>query len=140
MKKIVLMFTVFFAFTAMALAQTDAQPAPSADIKKEKRKGKGYDKIAQDLNLSADQKVKMKEIKVSFKGKMQAIRTDKALTKEQKKAQVKDMYAAHEAEIKALLSADQYAKWSEVKAQHKAHGKGKHKEKKGGKADANGKE
>ncbi len=138
MKKIVLLFTVFFAFTAMAIAQTNAQPAPTADVKK--GRGKDHSQMAKDLNLSADQKVKMKEIKGSFKGKMQAIRTDKALTKEQKKAQVKDMYAAHEADVKALLSADQYAKWSEAKAQRKAHGKGKHKEKKGAKADSNGKE
>ena len=138
MKKIVLMFTVFFAFTAMSIAQTNAQPSPTADVKK--GRGKAHSQMAKDLNLSADQKVKLKEIKGSFKGKMQAIKTDQALTKEQKKTQVKDLFAAHEAEVKAVLSADQYAKWSEAKAQRKTHVKGKHKEKKGAKADSNGKE
>ena len=36
----------------------------------------------------------------------------------------------HEAEIKAILSADQYAKWLEAKAQRKGHKMGKHKQKK----------
>lgn len=127
MKKFVLMFTMFLAFTAISIAQTtDAQPSPTAKTKK--GKGKVHSGMAKDLNLSADQKSKMKDIRNTFKGKMQAIRSDKASTKEQKAAQMKELGVTHDAEMKGLLSADQYIKWTAAKAQmkenHKNH-KGK---------------
>jgi periplasmic protein CpxP/Spy len=146
MKKLVLMFAVCVAFATVSIAQTtDAQPAPATEMKKGKVKGGGKSKgnaagkIAKSLDLTADQKMKMKDVQNTVKGKLQAIKTDKSLTKEQKIAQMKEVNAGLDTEIKGILTPEQYTKWTEEKAQRKEELKERRKENKGGKAEGDNK-
>jgi periplasmic protein CpxP/Spy len=140
MKKLVLMFTVCVAFATVSTAQTtETQSAPATEMKKDKvrggGKGKAAGKMASTLDLTADQKLKMKDVQSTVKGKLQAIKTDKTLTKEQKMAQMKEVNTGLDTEIKGILTAEQYTKWTEEKAQRKEQLKQRRKENKGGNAE-----
>ncbi|MBL7816982.1 MAG: hypothetical protein JNL70_18305 [Saprospiraceae bacterium] len=133
MKKVMILFAAILAFTAASFAQTsDSQPAPvGAKMEKPQgHKGKGkhmkqaHTHMKKELNLSADQDKRMKEIGNTYKGKIQAIRTDNALSKEQKKAQLQDVQKSHDAEVKGVLSAEQYTKFTDMKKQRRDNMKG----------------
>lgn len=112
MKKVAMLFAFVLAFVANTFSQTDAVAAPltSEKMSKQDRKAK-MKQHADDLGLSAEQKTKMKEIGQSFKGKMKAIKSDEALSKDQKKMQAGEVAKQHETDVKALLSAEQFTKW-----------------------------
>lgn len=138
MKKVIVLFVAIVAFAANSFAQTptqaETQKAPKSEkVRKHKgEKGKHADgmDMKKDLNLSAEQSNRMKDIGNSYKGKMKALKTDNSLSKEQKKAQMSDLKKSHEADMKGVLTADQYTKFTEMKKQRhdkmKAH-KGEHK-------------
>lgn len=140
MKKVMILFAAILAFTAASFAQTtDIQTAPN-NAKMEKMHGKkgghhmkgAHTNMKKELNLSADQEKRMKDIGNTYKGKFQAIRTDNELNKEQKRTKIQELQKSHDAEIKGVLSADQYAKFTDLKQQrrdkmkaHKGGEKGK---------------
>ena len=143
MKRVIILLAVIFAFAANSFAQTgsqtDNQAAPTG-AKMEKHKGGkpkdgkhgGARNLKKELNLTAEQETRMKDIGSTYKGKMKAIQTDNTLDKEQKKAQFLAVRNAHEAEVKGVMNADQYAKFTELKKQrhdkmkaHKGEWKGK---------------
>ncbi len=121
MKKIILMALFFATFISFSNAQTDATPAPTA----EKVRGNGKNKakaamsVKKQLGLNDEQAQKMKTIGATFKGKWQAIRTDQSLSKDQKKAQMQEAKTAYDAEVKAVLTPEQYTKWTEMRNQAK---------------------
>ena len=134
MKKVAMLFAFILAFIANTFAQTDAVAAPltSEKMSKQDRKAK-MKQHADELGLSAEQKTKMKEIGQSFKGKMKAIKSDEALSKDQKKMQAGEVAKQHEADVKALLSAEQFTKWEAQAKERRAKMK-EFRGKKGGKA------
>ena len=134
MKKVTMLLAFVLAFAANTFAQADAVAAPlqTEKMSKQDRKAK-MKQHADDLGLSAEQKTKMKEIGQSLKGKMKAIKSDEALTKDQKRAQVGEVAKQHEADVKAVLSAEQYTKW-EAKAKERRAKMKAYRGKKGGKA------
>lgn len=141
MKKAIVLFVAILAFAANSFAQNAPQTQPLQSNNSEKvgkhRGGNGKHADGMDmkkeLNLTADQSKRMKDIGNTYKGKRQALRTDNSLSKEQKKAQMSEMKKSHDSEVKGVLNADQNAKMSEMKKQRrdkmKAH-KGEHKGKK----------
>ena len=137
MKKVAMLFVFILAFVANTFAQTDAVAAPltTEKMSKQDRKAK-MKQHADELGLSAEQKTKMKEIGQSFKGKMKAIKSDAALTKDQKKVQAGEVAKQHEADVKALLSAEQFTKW-QVKAKERRAKMKEFRGKKGGKKGDN---
>jgi Spy/CpxP family protein refolding chaperone len=139
MKKVAILFVFMCAFIANTFAQTDAVPAPiqSAKMEKKERKAK-MKQAANDLGLTSEQKVKMKEIGQSLKGKMMAIKSDASLTKDQKKAQIGDVAKQHQADLKAVLSPEQFTKWEEMKKARRASKGGKFGRKGEGKSDGDG--
>ena len=137
MKKLsfVLSFSLFFVLSCFAQSTPAVSPI-DAPQKGGKMSGKGHkDHAMKELNLSAEQKVQMKDIKNTFKGKMMAIRSDAALSKEQKHAKVKEVMDLHEGQVKTVLTPQQFTKLTEIKAKHRENrmshkGKGKnHKDK-----------
>ncbi len=140
MKKVIVLFVAIVAFAANSFAQTgtgqETQKAPKSE-KVGKHKGQngkhahGMD-MKKDLNLSDDQSKRIKDIKNSYKGKMTALKTDNSLSKEQRKTQMSDLKKSEEADVKGVLTADQYTKFTEMKKQRrndmKAH-KGEYKRK-----------
>ena len=137
MKKLFLLSTLLIAFAFSTLAQTDNQPAPvSTELKKGRGKAQTQgNNMKKTLGLSDDQATKMKEAKATLQGKMKAIKSDTGLSKEQKKAQIKDAAIAFDGQIKGILTPEQYTKWSEMKEKMKGKMKEKRKGKKGLKQD-----
>ncbi len=116
MKRLAILFALLVAFVANTFAQADAVPAPLQTEKasRQDRKAK-MKKAANQLGLSAEQKAKMKDIGLSLKGKMMAIKTDESLSKDQKKIQIGEIAKQHQADVKALLTPEQFTKWEEMK-------------------------
>jgi periplasmic protein CpxP/Spy len=131
MKKLFLLSTLLIAFAFSTLAQTDNQPAPvSSELKKGRGKAQAQgNNVKKTLGLSDDQVTKMKDAKATLQGKMKAIKSDTGLSKEQKKAQIKDAAIAFDGQIKGIFTPEQYTKWGEMKQKMK----GKMKEKRKGK-------
>ncbi len=125
MKKIILMFSTLCLFTLSVVAQT---PQASTDPVEKKQKGK--DKMTarhhhegmKSLGLNAEQKQKMKEIRTQNQGKLKAIKSDASLTKEQKRTQAHAIMTEQDNAVKNILTAEQNAKWGDMKKQRKAHG------------------
>ncbi len=147
MKKVIVLFVAILAFAANSFAQSATQTETQNEAKTERVKGHrggngkhaGKMDMKKELNLSSDQSNSLKNIGNTYKGKIKALKTDETLSKDQKKAQMAEMKKAHDAEVKGVLNADQYAKLTEMKKQNhgkmKAH-KGAHKGKSKKQGDA----
>ena len=128
MKKILLAFSMMFAVMIAATAQ-------EAPTKPQRGEGRGKEmkikakQIKEELNLSERQVAEIKELRQWSKGTMKSIRTNAALSKEQKQQQVQETNAKRNEKIKSILSPEQYQKWEGIKAKAMEE----HKAKKGGK-------
>jgi Spy/CpxP family protein refolding chaperone len=105
---------------------TAEQKSKLASIKAEwKAKHKDRDsksansKRFKELNLTADQQAKMKDLREGFRTKMETIRNDQALTQAQKKEKMKDLADKRKEEIKNILNPDQINRWESMKKEHK---------------------
>ena len=107
------------AFSARARARAAGKSAQTAGVKAKAARTSGAKaKVAKALNLTADQKTKMKAIRADAKAKAQAVNADTSLTPEAKKAKLKEIRAAAIAQIKAILTPEQQKK---LKRLHGAH-------------------
>lgn len=104
---------------------TPDQQKKMAQLRKEAR-GTQMKKLAAALNLTADQKAKVKAIREDAKTQIKAVRDDKTLSQDQAKAKVMDIHKASMAQIKQILTPDQLQKLDQIKAQWKQrhHGDG----------------
>lgn len=82
-----------------------------------KEGGPGF---TQELNLTADQKAKAASLNSEFKTKMDAVRNNNTLSKDEKKAQTRSITEAHRTNLKAILTPEQAARMTSLR-------KGKHK-------------
>lgn len=73
-------------------------------------------RIAQKLNLSADQKAQLKASRASTVAAVKAIRADTGLTPDQKKTKVRETVQAARASMRGVLTADQQAKMGKLRA------------------------
>jgi Spy/CpxP family protein refolding chaperone len=67
-------------------------------------------KLAKELNLTEDQKLRMASLRQDFKSKARVIRTDKSLTQEQKKSRIQELTKAQKEQMKTVLTQDQLQK------------------------------
>ncbi len=115
----------------LAFAQTTEEK--SADIKKEptnaqpgkewRHKGFGQGQAVKDLNLTDDQKAKLKDMNAGVEAKRQGILNDTKLTDEQKKAMLRELRAKQAENLKSVLTDEQKAKLKEQKMEMKAQKK-----------------
>src|SRR5688500_4566985 len=70
-------------------------------------RGGGFEK---ELNLSADQQAKLIQIRTDFRSKAQALRSDKALSQEQKRTQMKELMKQQQGQFKSVLTKEQIEK------------------------------
>ena len=109
------------AFGPMAKAE-DSNPKPAA-----RGKGKGgerHDRMKQvvdELNLTDDQKAKVKPIFQDEAQKLKALREDTSLGKEDKKAKLKSIREDAHAKLKPILTSEQLEKLN--KTRQEAHKK-----------------
>jgi Spy/CpxP family protein refolding chaperone len=118
-----------FSAALMVVPASFGQAAPAAPAKdqsqatsREDRKAQMHERLAQELNLTADQREKMKSLHESTRSKLQALRNNDQLTKEEKKAQFKQLRQEQRTQMEALLTPEQRTKFQQIREQHK----GKH--------------
>jgi Spy/CpxP family protein refolding chaperone len=104
---------------------TDEQKAKMEKLRQD-RKGKMHkkgqhniDSLKKDLNLSAEQAAALKQQRTDMMQKLKAIKEDKSLTDEQKKAEMKKFREQQHQSLKSILSEEQINKLQ----QHKSHGR-----------------
>jgi periplasmic protein CpxP/Spy len=118
MKKVTLMFAIMLAFAANSFAQAEAKAAPATE-KLEAAAGQKRESWKNLLGLTPEQDAKMKAIGKAYKENTEAVKNDAAADKDQKKAKLADLKKANEAELKALMNADQFAKYTDIQKQRK---------------------
>lgn len=110
-----------FCFGMLAIttvsAQETAKQAPA------KSKHQVHQKIAKELNLSAEQKEKMQEIHKESKQKMKALKSDDKITMGEFKKEAKTIRDNRNEKVAATLTPDQQAKLKELKAKREKHKK-----------------
>jgi Spy/CpxP family protein refolding chaperone len=112
------------ALNAPAFAQTGApttnQPPATNSTAPVETKQAAHAKLLSELNLTQDQKDKIKAIQEAQKAKLLPIRKNKSLTLEQKKEQMKPIVKDTMKQIAAILTPEQKAKLKELRKEQKA--------------------
>ena len=91
----------------VALANSQATPPPQAAGKEMGMHGGGLQAAVESLNLTDDQKAKVKDIFADAKTKRQAVSSDASLSEEQKKAKMKELHAGIMAKLNEVLTPEQ---------------------------------
>jgi periplasmic protein CpxP/Spy len=96
------------AALAVIWAPTNSQAAtaPQAGGKEMGMHG-GLQAAVESLNLTDDQKAKVKDIFADAKTKKQAVSSDASLSEEQKKAKMKELHTSIMAKLNEVLTPDQ---------------------------------
>ena len=79
--------------------------------------------LADELNLTDQQKAQLRELFKAHRPELQSIREDQTLTREQKKEKVKLVFAGIKEQAKSFLTPEQQQKWDQIKEQHREHQK-----------------
>lgn len=79
-------------------------------------RGPNIEMLAQQLNLTADQKTKLEPVLKSQQEKMQALRKDESLSREDRQAKNKAIREEANAAIKAVLTPEQATKFADLQA------------------------
>jgi periplasmic protein CpxP/Spy len=90
----------------VALAKSQAASAPQT-AGKEKGMHGGLQAAVESLNLTDEQKAKVKDIFADAKAKHQAVSGDASLSEEQKKAKMKELHTATMAKLNEVLTPEQ---------------------------------
>jgi Spy/CpxP family protein refolding chaperone len=77
----------------------------------------GFERLAEQLNLTADQKPKVQSILQTQMQKMRDLRQDTSLTAEDRAAKMKAIRENTVTQMKAVLTADQFKKWQDMQSQ-----------------------
>jgi periplasmic protein CpxP/Spy len=91
----------------IALANSQAATAPQAAGKEMGMHGSGLQAAVESLNLTDEQKAKVKDIFADAKTKHQAVTSDASLNEEQKKAKLKELHGAIMAKLNEVLTPEQ---------------------------------
>ena len=102
-----------FAAAQSAAGSTNAAPSTTT----QSQNGKN------SLGLSADQKTQIKQIRQNEKQQIQAVKADNSLSKDQKKAKLKDLHQSSTSQINGLLTPEQQQKFAQRRANHRKHHK-----------------
>jgi len=109
--------------------------ATAQDTKATPRRGANIDQrieqLDKSLTLTADQKTKLKTYFEGERKKMQDMRADTSLTREQRQEKMRAVREDLNKEMKSILTADQFTKWE--KERDKMREEMKQKAKQGGK-------
>jgi Spy/CpxP family protein refolding chaperone len=81
----------------------------------------GFDFIAKQLNLTDDQKPKVKAILEDQRKKMGELRQDTTLSNEDKMAKRKTIQDSTATQMKAILTAEQFEKWQAMQSKMRPH-------------------
>jgi len=100
-----------FAGSLALQAQTSTNAPPPL-----RARGLNFDNIAKQLDLTEAQKPKVKAVIDDYNQKMIDLRKDSSIAPTELRSKIKEIYDAMTAKLKAILTADQFAKWQKIGA------------------------
>ncbi|MCW3074376.1 MAG: hypothetical protein JWP69_1445 [Flaviaesturariibacter sp.] len=110
------------AFALLLLVGAAQAQTKEEGTAKKHREHKGGKEL-KGLNLTADQKAKMKAFHEQQKLQMEAIKNNTALTAEQRKAQMKELHQKQQSQMDAILTAEQKSELATIKAEKRNRSK-----------------
>lgn len=121
MKKMLILLAAFTLTAGVASAQTQAatpaqgraQRGQLANMTPEQRAEAQTKRLSASLGLNADQTEKLRTLNLTQAQKMQKLREKNAANRQEAKA-ARDQ---HQAQLKAILTADQYAKYDQQRTE-----------------------
>ncbi|MGV3638224.1 MAG: hypothetical protein ACO1NQ_11345 [Flavobacteriales bacterium] len=115
MKKLMII-AALASMTVAAQAQEKARKTP------EERAKARTERMTKELSLSPEQQAKVEAINLKYADQVEAVRAEHEAERTAKRDAAKAMHDAHDAEMKAVLTPDQYTKWvaqkEEARAKH----------------------
>jgi len=102
-----------------------AKTSPSDPTSGQSAEGKKNGKLSQ-LGLDKKQKKEVHSILKKAKEEIKALKANTSLDKKQKKQQIKDIKKNTKAQLKSILTPEQFQKFEQLNAQHKGGHKGGH--------------
>ncbi len=108
-----------------AQAQAPAQDGGRSQASPEQMAARQTERMTQALGLSADQTTKVQQILATRDQEMQGMRgqvQSGAVTRDQMREQMQAGRAKYDAQFKAVLTADQYTKYTAMQAQRMQRG------------------
>ena len=129
---------VVVLFAGLLLGQTSQAPQTSTPQSQGTMAHRSADSpeqhlqlLSEKLNLTDDQKAKLKPLLEDQAQQMKAVHDDPTLSQEQKLAKMKSVHESLHEQINAMLTPEQQAKFKQIQREHM----GKNKEMKEGKMD-----
>jgi len=116
---------------AVPFLQAADEPAPADQPKRERRErgpggpggpGAMMERAAQELGLSAEQEAKWKEIGDQERAAGKALRADTSVAQEDKRAKMQELNKGFAAQRRAVLNAEQQAKFDDMRAKMRERG------------------
>ena len=102
---------ISFKPLALAADKPDAaKPGPARRERREQARDR-IEQMAKELNLSDDQKGKLKPIFQQEAEKLKALREDTSLSREQRREKLKGIRDEIAAKVKGVLTTEQFEKW-----------------------------
>jgi protein CpxP len=115
MKKLIVFVISLCFFASNAIAQVKREVNPSQTSQSNKMQKNKKKEMMKELNLTKEQRGKMKEFHRSMKQKKEDIKNDKTLTAAQKKAKLKELHKEKKQKMNAILTPEQREKMKEQK-------------------------
>jgi Spy/CpxP family protein refolding chaperone len=116
---------MLLAVTGLRAEETTAPAAEQPKHKGEHGGAKAkMEQAVKDLNLSAEQEAKWKEIGKQERVAAEAIRSDPALSQDEKRARMKEAHKPFAGQRRSLLNPEQQKKFDDMHAKAREHGKG----------------
>jgi hypothetical protein len=109
---------------AKAIAQ-DPSSQPQQDEAQANTRPGDRDLDDEKLNLSADQKNQIKQIRAAAKSQAQAVRNDTSLTPEQRREKFRQIHRDANTKIHGVLTPEQRKIWHERKRDRYKHRRGR---------------
>lgn len=120
-------FTVSHAQTSgsqQPTAQAQSQPTGHKEMRHEQARDH-LQWLSEQLNLTDDQKAKLKPILEDQAKQLKAVHDDTSLSQEQKRTKFREIHEATHSQVKAVLTAEQQKKFAELKEEAKEQHYGK---------------
>jgi Spy/CpxP family protein refolding chaperone len=103
--------------------QSSTQAEAQTQMQKTQRESR-MEYLSKELNLTDEQKTKLKPILADEGKQMRAVHDDTSLTQDQRREKMKELRANSETQINDILTPEQQKKFEELKAQQKARHEG----------------
>lgn len=98
-------------------AENKAQEATQSSAQQQDNAESKLQQMSQELNLTDEQKTKLKPILQDEGEQLRALKSDTSVATQEKFQKAKEIRASHKQQIDAILTPDQKQKWQQMKQQ-----------------------